>query len=387
MQFNSTIRLPKPIWAATIALLCCVGCLDPVNQTSADAQGIDLNSSFNGSDQTSGFDIGLLGTDALGADAGDAEIGDAEIGDADAPLESDAGDAVSDALPNDADPDGVDAAGDATDAEDTASDATASDATASDATADAEVVGCGDGKCSGPAGESCASCPADCGACPPFCGNQQCDATETCSSCTQDCGACPPPVCEVLTSKNCSEGKQCFPDGKSNLCYPAGTKVHGNNCVNANDCVVGALCVAGQCRSLCDWSSAKPTVVCQPGVPCEKLVFDGAGDVGQGVGVCKPAAACDPLSDIGCPAGQKCNPIGWFKTCTAPGSAGQGAPCASSGQCQLGLLCQETIPGSGTCRPRCHTSGGNPACQAGTCTAILDSTGKPIPGSVGTCGA
>lgn len=376
MPSSSTIRLLSRLlgcrWLSIAALVCTAGCLDPVSDTTADGQGPDLNSSFNGSDQTSGFDIGVLGTDAAGSDAA-VEGGDADaVSDA---VQTDSG--LSDVVQTDADQDGVDAADDSSSAVDAASDSTGA----------TDVVGCGDGKCSSATNESCMSCPADCGACPPFCGNQKCDATETCSSCTQDCGACPPPVCDVLTSKDCDQGKQCFPDGKSNLCYPAGTKVHGNPCVAANDCVVGALCVAGQCRNLCDWSSAKPTVLCQPGVPCEKLVFDGAGDVGQGIGVCKPAAACDPLSDVGCPAGQKCNPSGWFKTCAAPGSAVHGAPCASSGQCQMGLLCQETVAGSGTCRPRCHTGGSNPGCQAGTCTAILDSTGKPIPGSVGACGA
>ncbi len=369
MQYNSTTPLRRALWLATAAVLCSTGCLDPVNETDTDARGPDLNSSFSGSDQTSGFDIGTLGTDAGAADSPDA-------------------DAVTDASLTDADLDGLDAAAD------TAADASAStdggdDGVAVDGPLDAspggDVAGCGDGKCNGPAGESCLSCPADCGACPPFCGNKQCDANESCSSCAGDCGACPAPVCDVLTSKDCGEGKQCFPDGKSNLCYPAGAKVHGSACAAANDCVVGVLCVAGQCRSLCDWSSAKPAVSCQPGVPCEKLVFDGAGDVGQGFGVCKPAAACDPLSDIGCPAGQKCNPSGWFKACAEPGSAGVGASCAAASQCQSGLLCLETGPAAGTCRPRCHTGGSNPACQAGTCTALVDSTGKPIPGNVGAC--
>lgn len=367
MQFNSTIRLRDRIrllglhGLAAAAVLFSAGCLDPVNETGADAGGPDLISSFHGSDQTSGFDVGQIGTDAAEIDSS-AEVLDADSAD-DAALTDVAGDAT--------------ATADAIIAVDGAGDATGS----------GDVIGCGDGKCNGPAGESCMTCSADCGACPPFCGNQQCDSNETCGSCAQDCGACPAPVCSVLTSKECSEGKQCFPDGKSNLCYPAGTKVHGNTCAAANECVVGALCVANQCRSLCDWSSAKPTVTCQPGVPCEKLVFDGAGDVGQGIGVCKPAAACDPLSDIGCPGGQKCNPSGWFKACAEPGSGAVGSLCAASSQCQAGLLCLESVAGSGTCRPRCHTGGSNPACQAGTCTAILDSNGKPIPGSVGACGA
>lgn len=389
MRFSSTIRLRSPACSvlarsaaavlALASLLLSGGCLDPVQEGSGEGDaGPDLHSSFGSSDQTSGYDIGALGGDAdaaadsAGLDAGDgagAELPDSGL--SDGALVDGQGDAtpVDDAAPNDDTGQNPDATGDL-----------AGDSTSSDSSS-----GCGDGKCSGGAGESCLNCPADCGACPAFCGNATCDSGETCSSCAADCGACPGPVCDVLTSKNCPSSQQCFPDGKQNLCYPAGVKVHGEPCSLANDCTIGVLCVAGLCRSLCDYTGANPAATCKPGLPCEKLVFDGAGEVGQGLGVCKPAAACDPLSDSGCPDGQKCNPSGWFKSCASPGSGANGSVCNASSQCEKGLLCHIGSSGSGLCRPRCHTGGGSPACASGSCTPMLDSAGQVIPGNVGTC--
>lgn len=373
MRFSSTIRLRSPGWAVltryaaavlTLAsLLLSGGCLDPVQEGSGEGDaGPDLHSSFGSSDQTSGYDIGAVGGDA------DAVMDGAGL---------DSGDGV-----------GVDGSSDATALDDGGQNADAvsdlgSDGTSSDGSDSSS--GCGDSKCSGGVGESCLNCPVDCGACPAFCGNATCDSGETCSSCAADCGACPGPLCDVQTSKNCPSGQQCFPDGKQNLCYPAGVKVHGEPCSLANDCTIGVLCVAGLCRSLCDYSGANPAATCKPGLPCEKLVFDGAGEVGQGLGVCKPAAACDPLSDSGCPDGQKCNPSGWFKSCASPGSGANGSVCNASSQCEKGLLCHIGSSGSGLCRPRCHTGGGSPGCASGSCTPMLDSTGQVIPGNVGTC--
>lgn len=385
MRFSSTIRLRSPGRSALVrsaaavltlvALLLSGGCLDPVQEDSGEGDaGPDLHSSFGSSDQTSGYDIGALGGDAdAAADAADLDAGDAALSDGTGVDSSGDATLLDDAAQN------SDAAGDL------AGDVTVSDVSGSDATSSDSASGCGDGKCNGALGESCLNCPADCGACPAFCGNGSCDSGESCSSCAADCGACPGPVCDVLTSKNCPSSQQCFPDGKQNLCYPAGVKVHGEPCSLANDCTIGALCVAGLCRSLCDYSGANPAAACKPGVPCEKLVFDGAGEVGQGIGVCKPAAACDPLSDSGCPDGQKCNPSGWFKSCASPGSGANGSVCSASSQCEKGLLCHIGSSGSGLCRPRCHTGAGSPACASGSCTPMLDSAGQVIPGSIGTC--
>ncbi len=216
------------------------------------------------------------------------------------------------------------------------------------------------------------------------CGNGACDADETCTTCAKDCGACPAALCKVLTSKGCPDGQQCFPDGKANLCYAAGAGKHGDKCKQFNDCVVGVLCVAGFCRQLCDWTGKDATNLCKPGVPCDKLVFDGAGEVGDSLGACKPSEPCKPLTDEGCPAGSTCTPTGWLKTCVVAGTGGVGSACTAQGACKPGLLCTDV--GSGKkCLARCHTDGGAPACAAGDCKPVLGPDGKAVPEFVGVC--
>jgi len=265
---------------------------------------------------------------------------------------------------------------------DAAPDAPLADAASpADASADA-AAGCGDGKCA--AGEDCLACPADCGKCPLFCGNGACDGAETCVTCAKDCGACLPPTCAVLGSKGCDPGKQCFPDGKANVCYAAGGGKHGDACAAFNACEVGVLCVAATCRQLCDFSGKGAAALCKPGVPCEELVFDGGGDVGPDLGACKPSAPCDPLSDAGCPPGQTCTPTGWLKTCMPAGTGPPDSACTGQGACKPGLLCIDSGKG-GKCRPRCHTLGESPTCATGVCTAVLGPDGKAVPGFVGYC--
>ena len=214
----------------------------------------------------------------------------------------------------------------------------------------------------------------------PSCGDGKCDSNETCVSCEKDCGKCPPPVCNVLNSSGCTSGKQCFPDGKANLCYAAGTGKHGDPCKQFNDCQVGALCVAGLCRQLCDWTGKDASFLCKPGVPCDKLVFEGAGEVGQNLGACKPSDACNPLTDEGCSATQTCTPSGWLKTCGTAGTGAIGAVCSNGGGCKKGSLCVD-----GKCRARCQTLGELPKCAAGVCTPVLGPDGKAVPEFVGYC--
>lgn len=346
---------PSATWTAAVLALATHACFEPVHEPPV--------------------------VDVAAADAGAVFMPDA--GAADAPrlgkdLAEDAAEALSDseekpvdALVSDGEENPVDVHGDAP----------AADATATDAASDA-TDSCGNGTCD--AGEDCAACPADCGKCPPFCGNGACDNGETCGACPKDCGACPAAVCKVLTSQGCPPGQQCFPDGKANLCYGAGTSKHGDKCKQFNDCVVGVLCVAGFCRQLCDWTGKDAANLCKPGVPCDKLVFDGAGEVGQNLGACKPSDPCNPLTDEGCAAGSTCTPSGWLKTCVGAGTGAVGSACSTQGACKPGLLC--TDAGSGKkCLARCHTDGGAPACAAGDCKPVLGPDGKAVPEFVGVC--
>ncbi|MBM4345425.1 MAG: hypothetical protein FJ100_18795 [Deltaproteobacteria bacterium] len=346
-------RTPAAAWIAAALAVPVHACFQPVQEPPVvDVAVADAGAVF--SPDTGGNDAPRLGKDLA---EGDAEVvQDSE----DKPV-----DAVADTL------DGAAAA-----------DAEPADVTATDVAADATAT-CGNATCD--PGEDCAACPKDCGACPPLCGNAACDGDETCTSCPKDCGACPAPVCKVLTSQGCPAGQQCFPDGKANLCYAAGSTKNGDKCKQFNDCVVGVLCVAGYCRQLCDWTGKDAANLCKPGVPCDKLVFDGgAGEVGKNLGACKPSDPCNPLTDEGCAAGQTCTPTGWLKTCVAAGTGGVAGACTSQGACKPGLLC--TDAGSGKkCLARCHTNGGAPACAAGDCKPVLGPDGKAVPEFVGVC--
>jgi hypothetical protein len=208
------------------------------------------------------------------------------------------------------------------------------------------------------------------------CGDGTCAPTETCTACPGDCGACPPPPCVVLGSANCAAGLQCFPNGNVTFCAKPGTLQPAAACKFYNDCSLGSLCAAGQCRTLCDFSGQDPAFGCKPGVPCEQLVTGGGA---TNLGVCKPGSNCDALTDVGC-GGLSCVPSGWLKTCVKPGTVEVNATCTAASDCVLGSLCD-----GGVCRAKCSTGGGDPKCASGVCAAVLGPDGQPIPGLVGTC--
>ena len=345
-----------------LSLVLLVGCIDPIKEPvpEADAAPVDVGSKFKP-------DAGENRTVRLGGDgAADTEVSVTPTDSEEQPF---------DAGPTDLTvPDSEELPFDAT----LSGDALPGDGTTTDDVAPPDDVSttCGNGACSN--GEDCTTCAADCGKCPANCGDGTCDASETCVVCDLDCGKCPPPVCAVLSSAGCSDGKQCFPDGKANLCYAAGKGKHGEPCKVFNDCQVGALCVAGLCRQLCDWTGKDAGALCKPGVPCDKLVFEGAGEVGQSLGACKPSDPCNPLNDEGCGDKQTCVPSGWLKACTTAGTATLGAPC--TGGCQKGWLCIEN-----KCRARCQTLGELPKCPAGVCTPVLGPDDKAVPEFVGYC--
>lgn len=220
------------------------------------------------------------------------------------------------------------------------------------------------------------------------CGDGTCGSGETCGSCKADCGACPP-VCNPVTSVGCPAAEQCFPNPSGHVCAATGTKAHAAACIYWNECAKGALCVAGFCRSVCDASGKDAAFSCKPGVPCEAIVFDGAGEVGANLGACKPPEPCDPLTDAGCPAGKACTASGWMKACTAVGTKTAGESCSSAAPCQAGLLCADTgkleAGKAKICRAKCHTDGKAPACTAGSCKSVLGPDGQAVPDFVGSC--
>ena len=192
----------------------------------------------------------------------------------------------------------------------------------------------------------------------------------------------PSAPCEPVGSAGCGEGLQCFPDPGGNLCLAPGKKPHGVACNGWNDCAWGHLCVGGVCRTICDTAGGLPWT-CKPGVPCEKIVFSGAGAAGKNLGACKPGDACDLLTDKGCGSAQTCVPSGWLKACVGAGTAAAGATCTSAADCSQGFLCLDA-GGAAVCRKKCSTAGGDPACS-GKCSALVTPDGLPHAGDAGFC--
>lgn len=334
----------------------CLGlsaCLSPVTATQADedaAGSPDLSARFGKNPDSSGMDLSLTGPDL--DEGSDSAVDDVP---ADAPddVPLDAGDDASDA-------------GDLADSADVAGPA--------DVTAAADVSATGDAGDTSDIVEEVVDAGSD-ASLTAVCGDGTCAGTESCSACPSDCGACP---CGVLGSSLCASVQQCYPNGDVTFCAKAGSLVHGATCKFYNDCVVGALCAAGQCRQLCDFTMKNASFSCKPGVPCEKLLL-GKADPDGSVGVCKPGANCDALTDVGCGTNH-CVPSGWLKTCVKPGTGGAGAACQATADCVLGTLCD-----GGACLAKCNTGAGDPVCTSGSCMAFPGPDGKPVPGQVGTC--
>lgn len=318
---------PKILWIALVLPL--LGCLTPVAiGTDADAGQDDLSATFTKDVFVSDVTLRKLDTGA------DFSLFDEEV---------DAPDDVSELADANEFSDIV-VAGDV---------AAAADVSPS---TDATATGCGDGACKD--GETCATCPGDCPA--------------------------EWPICSMFGAPNCPDSKQCYPNGKANLCSKPGIIAVAKPCKFYSDCVSNALCVGGKCRAVCDSSGKNAEFICKPGVPCEKLVFGGTNGTPEPLGVCKPGDDCDTLTDVGCDAGASCVAYGWLKTCSKAGKFGPGADCSGLGQCQLGSLCVNLGKGN-KCFARCNTAGGAPYCAVGKCTAVLGPDGLAIPNSVGVC--
>lgn len=113
--------------------------------------------------------------------------------------------------------------------------------------------------------------------------------------------------------------------------------------------------------------------------------------------------ACNPLTQTGCNAGEKCT---WLMDASTPqyvghigcapdGTAALGATCmfgapGATGydNCVKGLICSNYRGGSGVCRQICDNQGGAPMCPAGNvCNTYsgLFSTGDTTPAAAGMC--
>lgn len=320
-RLNLLRYLPKIVCFAAFAGL--LGCLTPVAiGADVDAGQADLSATFTKDVRT--LDVNLRKLDV----GSDAALGDEAIdGPNDVSAPSDTNEFSDVTAPGDVSP-----------------------------SSDVMSKGCGDGICSD--GETCATCAIDCPA---------------------DC-----PICSMFGAPLCPDSKQCYPNGKANLCSKPGVIAVAKPCKFYNDCVSNALCVGGKCRAVCDNSGKLAGFLCKSGVPCEKLVFAGTNGTPEPLGVCKPGDDCDTLTDVGCDAGASCVAYGWLKTCSKAGSSAVGAACTGLGQCQLGSICVD-LGGGSKCLARCSTAGGAPYCAVGKCKSVLGPDGAAIPNAVGVC--
>jgi hypothetical protein len=113
-------------------------------------------------------------------------------------------------------------------------------------------------------------------------------------------------VCNPLTQTGCASGDKCtwiVDDAASATghvgCAPAGTVGIGGVCMNSggvgpDDCIGGSVCVAGECKTICDPAAAVATNGCDAQHACSRYsgLFEDQGVISYGA--CDPA--CDPLT-------------------------------------------------------------------------------------------
>lgn len=171
---------------------------------------------------------------------------------------------------------------------------------------------------------------------------------------------------------------------------------------SGTNCATGLLCVrsAGETQSRCEGLCTSRHTGCPGGQVCLQLLDDAGGNNGA-AGVCRTEtpAACDPVTQTGCGAGQGCYllylvgsaPQPW---CAGPPAAadaiGENERCTNGG-CGLGFTCAPNASQDGglagrACRRFCDPSAdaGANGCSPSTPTCtLLPTTATTRP--VGVC--
>ena len=320
--------------------------------------------------------------DSASVASDDVDAGpDVPRADADAPDAADAPD-VADAA------DAPDVAGELDTAPDVPDIAEEVDASV-DATASTCV--CGDGTCSGPCGETPATCPADCKGC----GNGICEPGEGPKSCAVDCcGACGDGLCKGY---DCGESPDTCPVDCGNACgnhvcnkgespqscpMDCAWQVCGNGTCEATD--GGPLACPQDCAASCG------DQVCSKGEDFISCPID-CGYCGDGFctlnlgesqancpmdckgGQCDPSLPSDvtKCDDLNPCTNDGCLPSGNCKHTPLPGNCDDGSACTTGDHCVFGN-CQ------GTGLTDCDD--GNP-CTSDHCAADLGCTHTPTSGA------
>lgn len=179
--------------------------------------------------------------------------------------------------------------------------------------------------------------------------------------------------CDPVSGTGCTAEQKCsIESGPTNQnpnapfvygCMDAGTKQEGEACGPTDDCVAGSICMPisptqAVCATFCYQDSDCPSV---GGVALKcTLPVDSANP--SGPRLCSPD--CNPISNTGCQAGQKCTIVSGPTPqnpnadvvfgCGPAGSKADGDACNDDSECPGQTFCARfSATGSGTCTTFC----------------------------------
>jgi hypothetical protein len=186
------------------------------------------------------------------------------------------------------------------------------------------------------------------------------------------------PGCDpfVDPAQECGSGMDCDPDTQQCV-EAAGNLMLGESCDVegvGDPCSPGLICSEGRCREPCDPAANLD----DPEALGTCATTDTCVLVGDDWGICVSACSL-VLQDCEYP-GEGCNRAqgsdGVVAACTRkPGSAGENEPCASDGDCLVGLLCTEQALHSTDCA----------SMAASCCTFVCDAEQLPCVGTEPAC--
>lgn len=243
--------------------------------------------------------------------------------------------------------------------------------------------------CDGPPDER--HCALRCRLSAPACG----DAAATCqapggSPNSHDFGVCLGLACNPFDGSGCPSGERCVPGATPHCSAVIGVAGPGGACTTPESCKTGQVCLtkasAKECVELCETATATSAPPCPEGHECQPLIDSWGQALVGGQGHCV-RKFCNALTNVGCPAGEKCYAAA-KPLCSFAGNHQLGETCALPTDCGLGLMCIEGADGQRTCRALCDSSGAlaTYACPSGQlCAAVVLKDGATPPDHVGFC--
>lgn len=251
---------------------------------------------------------------------------------------------------------------------------------------------------------------ANCGSCAHACGaGEECvaGACRACGSAGGPCcaggicadrGGLGANICMAGTCVGCGFAGEpcCTPDRSAYDCSPRSIPRLGCASGTCSPCVGGYVCPDGvSCGGSSDPWACGPSCTACPApanatATCTSGVCDFTCDAGYTrsgstcTHVCASEFSCNPLTAMGCPAGQGCYLTdATSATCATAGAGLFGAPCTSITDCAAGLECVvDAATRTTTCRTLCCGSGDDARCRSAalggmptdTCTTVLAGT-------------